>query len=117
MATIDVSAVTKSANVRPEGDDAPQYERPITKLGSRVTKKQTALVLAVLTPTQQKALLTEVTALHQYADTGDASALSAESAETIKKVVSQAREKAESESQARRVWPRKVAAIIAQLAA
>lgn len=112
MAAIDVKAVAQAANTRPDEGEA-TYEVPVKKLGSRVTQPQVSVVTDVLTKSLTETIRSDMDALAAYADTGDKSHLSAEQNEAISKVVAQARERlSDNPSKARRVWPRKVAAIV-----
>lgn len=112
----DPKMVAKGANVRPEQDD---YEAgKVHKLGSRVTSRQAQVVHSKLTASMKTKLLAEhegtpgIDLLRAYADTGERSYLTTEQSEVLSGLVKACRESIENESQKRRVWPRKVAAII-----
>lgn len=119
--TINPTDVSKLANSRPEEDsaEAKAYDAPVKKLGSRVTRGQSEVIASVLTPAVQRKLIGSnelVNALRRYADTGEKSAISGEQSEELKKVVTQARERVDNPSKARRIWPRKTAAVLVGIA-
>jgi len=112
----DAKKVAQAANTRPESDE---YEAgKVHKLGSRVTTRQASVVHQKLTTAQRAKLTAEydgqsgIALLRAYADTGERSYLSPEQSEVLSTLVKQCRDSIENESQKRRVWPRKVAAII-----
>lgn len=117
MATtkVDPREVVKLANTRAEEFDG----GTVKKLGSRVTTTQVSTVTKVATPAALRTIKGDgddgANALKAYAETGDASHLSPEQNEALKKLVAQAREASENPSKARRIWPRKVAAIVVSL--
>lgn len=115
--TTNAAELVKVANSRPDDDAAKalEYEQPVKKLGSRVTKKQVEVISKVLTRGQLTTLHSNKKALTTYADTGDASALTPEQNDALKKVVEAGRANSENDSQKRRIWPRKVAAIVASI--
>jgi hypothetical protein len=130
--TVNAEAVRKVANQRVDGELAEQFSEfsgrkgsGVRPLGSRITTKQVEVAAECVTQAQIDILRGDderLQALRIYAETGDQSKLSGEQSETLKKLVAACRERAietaqtpgAGESQARRFWPRKVAAIIAQ---
>lgn len=79
------------------------------KLGSRVTTRQVKAVESVrpdkLPATKAK--------LREYAQTGDATGLTDSEYLGLRNLVEEAKKQMPNPSQARRLWPRKVAAILA----
>lgn len=130
--TVHSEAVRKVANQRADGElkeKLAEYSgrkgSGVTALGSRITTRQVEITAEVIVESQIKQLRGSeelLTNLQIYAETGDASKLSAEQNEVLKAVVKASRERAievattpgSGESQARRFWPRKAAAIICQ---
>jgi hypothetical protein len=126
----DMKAIVGAANTRPDEEQAEKlgYEAAVKKLGSRVTSRQGKIIAEVMTAGQLVKLAGDDEAkqnLRLYADTGDKSHLTPEQNEVLTQVVKAARERAlndtdngrvKGESQARRIWPRKVSAIVLNLA-
>lgn len=82
-------------------------ERDGRKLGSRISGRQVEAVLAAA-----KGKRTPKTAFVAYATSADRDALTDKQRKQLKALVSAAQDKL-PESQRRRLWPRKVAAIVA----
>lgn len=130
--TVHPEAVRKVANQRADGElkeklaeFSGRKSSGVTPLGSRITTRQVEITAEVIVEAQIAQLRGNeelLTSLQIYAETGDASKLATEQNEVLKKVVKACRERAievattpgSGESQARRFWPRKVAAIVCQ---
>jgi hypothetical protein len=114
---VDTTAVRKASNIRSEDSD--KFESPIKELGSRVTARQVQAVAAVLTPAQLKKLLSDSDGLTEFAETGELARVNQDVVDVLNEVKKAAREYVvqmdgvtNGASHARRIWPRKIAAIV-----